>query len=174
MSTRPPFLGQAGSRQSPGHWQGRGQGLQSEWAICGGVERESNSPGVWEHGGLCLGPAGASRENLDVDIGRRPSEWAGHAKLSILSRGLHKGHHKAKVTRSQMDHVLGSMAGTDQWDGRKPIPLIPSNAENDRNGLPPAVSDQHPLLSMLHIELILRGMGNRIPSLSIADGCIWG
>lgn len=94
---------------------------------------------------------------MDVGIGRRPSEWAGHAELSILSRGLQEGHHKAKVTRSQMDDDLGSMAGTDLWDGHKPIPLIPSNAENDRNGLPPIVSDQHPLLSMLHIEFILRG-----------------
>lgn len=99
---------------------------------------------------------------MDVGIGRGPSEWAGHAELSILNRGLqeghHKGkegHHKAKVTRLQVDPVLGSMAGTDLWDGHRPIPLIPSNAENDRNGLPPAVSDQHPLLSMLHIELIL-------------------
>lgn len=104
------------------------------------------------------GPPERICENLDVGIGRRPSEWAGHAKLSILSQGLQEGHHKAKVTRSQMDHVLGSMAETDLWDGHKPIPLIPNNAENDRNGLPPAVYNQHSLLSMLHIELILRGM----------------
>lgn len=51
VDTRLSFLGQAGSRQSPGHWQGRGQGLQSEWATCGGIERGSNSPGY-------LGPWG--------------------------------------------------------------------------------------------------------------------
>ena len=76
----------------------------SEWAVEGG----NTVLDIWGHAVQVQG-------SWDVSTGRRPSEQAGHAELWFLSQeGCRKViYHKAKAARSQTDHALGSVAGTD-------------------------------------------------------------